>query len=491
MAGSELEYMTATRMRELLISRKASAVELLDVHIERVRKLNPMLNAVVALDDDGARQQARAADDARSRGTDLGKLHGVPMTVKDSFEVLGMPATCGIEELKDYKPAQDAAAVARIRGSGAVIFGKTNVPAGAGDHQTCNTLFGLTRNPWNVDRTVGGSSGGAAAALASGMTPLEFGSDIGGSLRVPAHYCGVYGHKSSYGVVSLEGHIPPPPGHLLQPELAVAGPLARSAVDLELLLDVLVGPLNRDGQASAVDLPSPRHEDLRTFRVAVWNDAKSFPLDSSYAAAIDTFVGDLRRLGLCVDADARPAIDTAESHSIYLQTMFGIIGAGLPPPVRAAIIEAGRNAPADSYEHRVSDAVGQTLSQYLSAAEQRQRLLRAWRHFFESYDVLICPVTPTVAFPHDVNNLGMAAQFRRRIVVDGRQLPFMDNLAWPGLVTVANLPATAAPTGHLVGGLPAGVQIVGPFLGDRTTLKFAQLLEQQLGGFIPPRVTLA
>jgi amidase len=171
--------------------------------------------------------------------------------------------------------------------------------------------------------------------------------------------------------------------------------------------------------------------------------------------------------------------------------MSGIIGAGLPPPVRAAILEAGRNAPADSYEHRVSDAVGQTLSQYLRAAEQRQRLFRAWRHFFESYDVLICPVTPTVAFPHDVANLGMAAQFRRKIVVDGRQLPFMDNLAWPGLATVANLPATAAPTGYLVGELPAGVQIIGPFLGDRTTLRFAKLLEQQLGGFIPPTATFA
>jgi amidase len=228
MAGSKLEYMTATRMRELLVSRKASAVELLDMHIECLRKLNPIFNAVVALDEDGAHRQARAADDARSRGTDLGKLHGIPMTVKDSFEVLGMPATCGIEELRDYKPAQDAAAITRIRRSGAVIFGKTNVPAGAGDHQTCNILFGLTRNPWNLDRTVGGSSGGAAAALAFGMTPLEFGSDIGGSLRVPAHYCGVYGHKPSFGTVSLEGHIPPPPGHLLQPELAVAGALSIS-----------------------------------------------------------------------------------------------------------------------------------------------------------------------------------------------------------------------------------------------------------------------
>ncbi len=187
-----------------------------------------------------------------------------------------------------------------------------------------------------------------------------------------------------------------------------------------------------------------------------------------------------------VDADARPAIDAAESYSVYLQTLFGIIGAGLPPAARAAIIGAGNATPAESYPRRVSDAVRQTLSQYFDAAERRQKLFRAWRDFFTNYDVLLCPVTPTVAFPHDVASLELAAQFDRRLIVDGRSIPYMDNLAWPGLVTVANLPATAIPTRHLVGGMPAGVQIVGPCLGDRSTLKFARLLEQQLGGFMPP-----
>jgi amidase len=486
MPVGQLEYLTAVQMKGLLASRKASALELLDLHLERVRKLNPVFNAVVALDEVGARRQARAVDDALARGMPLGPLHGLPMTIKDTFEVTGMPTTSGFEELRHYRPVQDAAAVARIRHSGAVIFGKTNLPAGAADHQSCNTLFGLTRNPWNVERTVGGSSGGSAAALAAGMTPLEFGSDIGGSIRVPAHFCGVYGHKPSYGIVSLAGHIPPPPGHLLQPELAVAGPLARSAVDLELLLDVVLGPPEFAGNSAGFALPPPRHVDLKEFRVAVWNDAKSFPVDSSYAAAIDALVGDIRRLGVQVDADARPAIDAAESYSVYLQTLFGIIGAGLPAPVRAALIEAGKGAPAESYPRRVSDAVQQTLAQYLDAAERRQKLFRGWRDFYTNYDVLLCPITPTVAFPHDIASLELAAQFDRRLIVDGRSIPYMDNLAWPGLVTVANLPATAMPTRHLVGGMPAGVQIVGPYLGDRTTMKFAQLLEQQLGGFMLP-----
>ncbi len=187
-----------------------------------------------------------------------------------------------------------------------------------------------------------------------------------------------------------------------------------------------------------------------------------------------------------VDVDARPAIDAAESYSVYLQTLFGIIGAGLPAPARAAIIEAGSAASVETYPRRVSDAVQQTLAQYFDAAERRQKLFRAWRDFFTNYDVLLCPITPTVAFPHDIASLDLAAQFDRRLIVDGTSIPYMDNLAWPGLVTVANLPATAMPTRHLVGGMPAGVQTVGPYLGDRTTMKFAQLLEQQLGGFMLP-----
>jgi amidase len=248
------------------------------------------------------------------------------------------------------------------------------------------------------------------------------------------------------------------------------------------LLDTVLGPPAFEGAGTGFHLPLPRLGDLKSFRVAAWNDAKSFPLDSSYAAAIDALVDDLRRLGVHVDTEARPAIDPSESYSVYIQTLFGIIGAGLPPSGRASIIGAGRGAPAGSYQRRVSDAVRQGLPEYFKAAEQRQKLLLAWRAFFVDYDVLICPITPTVAFPHDIARTDLAAQFDRSIVVDGRSVPYMG----PGLVTVANLSATAIPTRHLVGGLPAGVQVVGPYLGDRTTLKFAQLLERELGGFVPP-----
>lgn len=486
MSAANVTYRTATELAKMLAARQIGAIELLDENLARVRKFDPAINAVVALDEAGARKAAREADEARARGAALGPLHGLSMTIKDTFAVTGMTATCGLEELRDYGPAIDAAAVARLRSAGAIVFGKTNLPPAAADHQSCNPLFGLTRNPWNSERTVGGSSGGSAAALAAGFTSLELGSDIGGSVRVPAHFCGVYGHKPSHGIVPLEGHIPPPPGHLAQPELGVAGPLARSALDLELMLDIIAAAPELKQTAFSVVLPPARHVDLRDFRVGVWNDASSYPLDDAYAAAIDALVDDLRRLGVKVDTAARPAIDPAQSFRTYMQTLFGIIGAGLPPPLRDAIVDGGKTAPDGSYPRMVADAVGQSFAEFAAAAERREQLFRAWREFFMRYDVLLCPITPTVAFPHDVARLDMAAQFDRRIVVNGKTTPYMDNLMWPGLVTVANLPATAIPTRRLVGGLPAGVQIVGPYLEDRTTMKFAQRLEREFGGFMPP-----
>jgi amidase len=486
-SAKPIEQQSATELSHLLAVRKISALELLEFCLARVEKLNPTYNAVVALDVEGARRTARAADEALARGRNLGPLHGLPMTIKDAFEVAGMPTTCGFEELRHYRPDRDAASVARLRQAGAVIFGKTNLPTGATDHQSYNSLFGVTRNPWNPDRTPGGSSGGSAAALAAGMTTLELGSDIGGSIRVPAHFCGVYGHKPSYGTVSVRGHIPPPPGHLLKVDLAVAGPLARSARDLELALDLLCGPGDLEEKAIAITLPASRHEDLRDFRVAVWADASSFPLDDACRRAIDAYTADLRSLGVNVNEEARPDIDPQRCYEIYLSTLFGIVGAGVPEPVLRAFARAAETAPANRfYEPLLARAVTQSLREWMAMADEREKLCRQWAEFFKDYDVLVCPVTPTVAFPHDTSGTDITAQFSRTIRVNNEPRAYMDNLAWPGLVSVANLPATAVPTGRLVDGLPVGLQVVGPYLEDRTPLRFAQLVEAQLGGFSPP-----
>ncbi len=473
---------SAHAMLEALEQRRISAEELLQSHWARTDRLNPQLNIVVDQNRDEALATARRIDRARAGGARLGALAGLPMTIKDSFEVVGMGATCGLPNLAGHRPASDALTVGRLRRAGAVIYGKTNVPQACGDHQSYNDLYGTTRNPWNLARTPGGSSGGSAAALAAGLTPLELGSDIGGSIRCPAHFCGVYGHKTTHGLLPAAGHIPPSPHGTRGSELSVIGPLARDPADLSLALDVLLGLHDQGG----VDpLPPARHDRLEDFRVALWLDA--YPLDDHYRGAILDYVDDLRRVGVQVDATARPVIDPVGSHDTYLETLFGVIGSRMTAEALASFERQVRAAGPVPYADELSRYVRGNghLSPTVQAA--RAQLGQAWRAFFRDFDVLICPVTPTVAFSHDhLGGHGPAAQLQRRIDVSGAPHPYLENLSWPGLVTVANLPATAMPTGHLVQGLPAGVQVVGPLAEDRTPLRFATLAAQRLSPFKAP-----
>lgn len=488
--SAPLLLQSATRLLELLRTRQISAVELLELHLERVGRLNPSLNVVVDVDPEGARRAAREADVNLARGADVGPLCGLPMTIKDAWEVAGLRATCGIPALAEHRPTKDADGVARLRAAGAVLFGKTNVPTGAGDHQSYNPVYGRSNNPWNLERTVGGSSGGAAGALAAGLTPLELGSDIGGSIRCPAHFCGVYGHKPSYGVVPMRGHIPPDPGGLYSIELGVGGPLARSAADLELALDLLAAPAELERTAWAVRIPPSRHERLADFRVALLAETPPFATDSRSLEAIRAYAEDLRRLGVRVDERARPNIDFQESHALYVAVLFSVFGGGWPPEVVQQFIAAAEGLPEhdETWPARVARALQIRHGEFMRLAERRERLFRAWRELFEQYDLLLCPVMPTVAFAHDTtgDEFGHIAQFKRTLRVDGISRPYMDGLQWPGVATVANLPATVVPTGRRVEGLPVGVQLIGPYLEDRTPLRFAALAERELGGFQPP-----
>ena len=484
------EFRSATTLLSLLRERKLGALELLDVQLARIERVNPKLNAIVALDLERARADARVADSlpVESRGP----MHGLPITIKDAYEVVGMPATCGFPHLAEHRPARDADAVARLRAAGAIPFGKTNVPLAAADHQSYNPVYGTSNNPWDVSRTPGGSSGGAAAAVAAGFTPLELGSDIGGSIRCPAHFCGVYGHKSSYGLVPLRGHIPPEPGEMVSPPLGIGGPLARSATDLELALDVLAAPSQVGRAAWHVKVPPSRHEKLSDFRVALWADQKSFSVDQRCIEAMHAFAKDLRGLGVTVDEEARPQIDLAASDDLYVSMLFSTVSAGMPEDVLAITERVADEMKADarSYPARIALAVRLSHHQFLRLEEQQQQLCAAWSRFFESYDVILCPIMPTVAFAHDHGGEGPGhvAQYTRTIQVDGRPTPYMNGLQWPGLITVANLPATAIPTGRFIEGMPMGLQVVGPYLEDRMPLRFAQLAEQALGGYVPPPV---
>jgi amidase len=472
MTDQQLAFCSATEQARLLETGKIGAAELLELYLERVDRFNPAYNLVVAFDRDRARATARAIDSQRASGDPLGPLAGLPITIKDSFEVTGMPTTCGLEALRDHRPAEDADAVAQLREAGANIFGKTNLPAGASDWQSFNPVYGISRNPWNPDRTVGGSSGGAAGAVAAGLTSFELGSDIGGSIRIPAHFCGVFGHKPTYGLISVRGQIPPPPGMLTRPELGVAGPIARSATDLALLMDVLAEPL-----------PAPRHDRLQDFRVGVWMGDGAYRVDSAYRAALEVYIADLRAAGARIEEVALP-VDPHDSYETYLRVLFAIVGA--PAPQEADNFEALAGQDETGIAAKLARYMRTTLGEWFQLAEKRAHLMRAWAGFYRDHDLLLCPAVPVVAFPHMAEGSGVHSdQLFRRVTIDGEPAPYLD-FTWQGLALIANLPATVMPTGKFVEGLPTGLQIIGPHREDRTVIRFAELAEQAAGAFVVP-----
>src|SRR5690606_17335590 len=431
MTEQQLAFAPATEQLRLLETGAISAAELLDLYLGRIDRLNSAYNLVVATDLDRARAAAKEIDSARASGDPLGPLAGLPVTIKDSYEVAGMPATCGLEPLRDHVPERDADAVTLLREAGANVFGKTNLPAGASDWQSFNPIYGISRNPWNPDRTVGGSSGGAAGAVAAGLTAFELGSDIGGSIRIPSHFCGVFGHKPSYGLVPLRGHIPPPPGMLHQPELGVAGPIARSAEDLDLLLGVLAPPL-----------PAPRRERLEHFRVGVWMGGSAYRVDSAYRGALETRLSGLRTAGARIEEVDLP-VGPQESSDTYPQVLSAIVGA--PAPHEAEAFESLADRAETGIAAKLARYMRTSLGEWFQLAEKREHLFRAWSSFFRDYDVLVCPAVPVVAFEHMAEGSGVHSdQLFRRVTIDGEPAPYLD-FTWQGLALVANLPATVMP----------------------------------------------
>jgi amidase len=433
-----------------------------------------------------ARHAADAADAARARGTLLGPLHGLPMTVKDTFETAGLRTTAGAPELAQHVPAADAVAVARLRAAGGVILGKTNTPLYAGDAQTYNAVFGTTNNPWDVRRTPGGSSGGSAAALAAGLTGLELGSDIGGSIRHPSNWCGTYGHKPSHGLVPQRGHIPGPPGTLAEVDLATVGPMGRAADDLVLGLDVLAGPDADRAVAWRLSLPPPRRLALRDFRVAAWLDDPAIPVEGEVRERLEAAVAALRAAGVAVDERARPALSLADALRDYLRLLSPLMMADLPPEQWQGLVSHAEQLDPAARTHDDEFARFATARHrdWLHANEARARYRARWAEFFGDHDVLLCPVDPVVAFAHDDSQ-----PIARRAIVspDGAPRPYLDVLGWVGAIgNLCWLPATVAPVGQTPAGLPVGIQIVGPYLEDRTPIEFARRMADVTGGFTPP-----
>ncbi len=436
----------AGEMAAALADRKVGAVELFEAAVERIKRLDGPINAVVVRDFDRARDAAKSADAALARG-DRRPLLGVPMTVKEAFNVAGLRTTWGSEVFGEWIAPTDATVVARLKAAGAVIVGKTNVPPLLSDWQSANPIYGRTNHPLDANRVPGGSSGGSAAALASGMVPLEFGSDIGGSIRIPSGFCGVYGHKPSYNLVPQRGHAPPGLDGV-GPPLNVVGPMARSVADLILALDVVAGPADEEATGYRVDLPPPRHARLRDYRVLMLESHPLAAVDSEILTALDRLAANLESSGATVARRSDLLPDLAAAHGVYLGILMTAMSRGGPP------------APNLMNAHA-----------YLSALDGQLAIRRRWGALFEAFDVVIAPTLGVVAFEHKDGDWA-----GRTLTIDGKETPFADQLVWPGMATLANLPATAVPIGRTLAGLPIGAQIIGPYLEDRTTLAFADLI---------------
>lgn len=481
---SDLVFTSAGEAAKAIRTGKVSSLQLTKHILERINRYNPALNAVITILKDEALKRASAADEALAKGQLWGPLHGVPCTVKDTFEMAGVRTTAGSPALTEHVPAKDAVVVARLRAAGAVIIGHTNVPLMAGDVQTFNEVFGTTNNPWDLTRTPGGSTGGGAAALAAGLSFLSIGSDIGGSIRTPAHFCGVYGHKPSLGVIPLRGHIPPPPGVPIPPsDLNVAGPLARSATDLKLVLEVLGGPDREDAIAYSWSLPPARGTRLTDYRLGYVVDDPLCPVSSDVKEVILKAIEALCEAGVRLEEGWPPNVDPAEQYATYRYLLYSATRAYRLHNEQFDDLRKQAAKKDKSYETIVASAMTSPHKHFQAASIGRMAARATWQEFFRTHDAFLFPTAFVPAFPHDQRQ---PTGERRLSTPEGSRF-YWDITFWITFATLSGLPATMAPVGLTSDGLPVGIQIMGPYLEDATTIDFAGRLAEVVGGFRQPQ----
>lgn len=484
---NDMVFKPAVELAALIKEKKISSVELLEAYIERFNQYNPELNAIITTDFEQARKKAEEADRALAAGDNWGPLHGLPMTIKDNIEVAGMRCTGGSTFLENHQPARDAALVKSLLDAGSIIFGKTNLPEFGADFQSHNDLFGTTNNPWDLDRTPGGSSGGSAAAVAAGLTGVEIGNDIGGSIRHPANFCGIYGHKASFGIVPDHGVLPPIPGifngdYGIEKDIVVNGPLARSAEDLQLIMDLIVNPEPPDRKAWKIQLPAARKKSLKEYRIGLWLDDPECPVDSAVGDCLQSAVDGLVKAGAGIH-DVKPDVGFQETYKTFALLLNAVMGSGAEPVIFDKWIskEADLSPGDNEYKSLQIQGAVQRHRDWIQVDGERQLLREKWADFFKEYDALLCPTTCVASFPHD-----HTSWFSRTLSVNGKEVPYTDVMGWAGLTNVVYLPSTIAPVGLTSQKLPVGIQIVAPYLEDRTSIHIARLLADICGGFTPP-----
>jgi amidase len=475
-------FLPASALAALVREGAATSRDLVELYLERIDRHDDRLSALVCVDAEAARAEADARDaDSGARGP----LHGVPVTLKDAWATAGLRTASGSPDSAQV-PETDAAVVARLRAAGAVVLGKTSVPTGVTGQETWSPLSGLTRNPWDGTRTSGASSGGAAAAVAAGLSPLDVGSDLGGSLRQPAHCCGIFSHAASHGLVPLRGHLPRVPVDVeLDVDLLTAGPLARSADDLALALGVLAGQEGAPRRLWPASLPPPP-AGLDGLRVAAWLDDPAAPVDPLVGTVLQPAAEALADAGARVDADGRPFPSLAE----VVETTFSLWVAASSysdddATLRRLAEQAAAADPDDTWLPVLrARAASMSHRDWLRLDVRRQRLQARWDAFFDSYDVLLCPVIGVTAPEHDPDPSQVASmdhRLARTLTIAGQDRPYLDQVKWMTLVTASGLPATAVPVGLAADGLPVGMQVVGPYGADLTTIAVGGWIADLLG----------
>ena len=480
--ASELVFASARDAAWAIRQKAVSSAELTQLLLDRIERHNPALNAIVTLLPEEAMKRAREADAALADNTYWGPLHGVPITIKDAFDIANVRTTAGA--FPNNVSKSDAVAVARLRVAGAVILGHTNVPVMLTDWQSYNPIFGTTNNPWNLGRTPGGSSGGEVAALAAGLTYLSLGSDVGGSIRVPAHFCGVFGHKPSLNVVPLAGSVPPPSGSPPVPPatMSVAGPLARSAADLKLALELLGGPNPDESSAYRWSLPQARGTRLSDYRVGYVLDDPLCPVASDVKDVMVEAVDALRRAGARLVEGWPSGVDRSEQYDTYRYLLFSAAAAAPLRDDQRAALQARAQIQDGTAEAIRALALTAPHSRYMTADQARMRARAIWQEYFRVHDAFILPTAFLPAFPHDHSE---PPGGRALLTSDGPRR-YMDLLFWTSFATLAGLPATTAPIGLTRDRLPVGIQIIGPYLEDATPIHLAAAVADLTGGFVPP-----
>lgn len=467
-------FETATRLSRAIRAGRLSSVDATKAHLKRIADLNEPLNALVVVDGERALKAARAADRARAgaNGAKLGALHGVPITIKEAFDVAGLATTSSHPPLKDNIAREDASLVARLRAAGAVILGKTNVPELCADFQTDSPLFGTTKNAWDPRRTAGGSTGGGGVAVAARLTPLELGSDIGGSVRNPAHYNGIFSLKPTESLVPAHGHVPDLPGRPRTTRaMGVFGPLARSVDDLELALRIIAGPDGREAEAPPMPLGKASLRSPKDLRIAVLESNPLVKVSADTAAVLQATVKLLTKAGAKVKRAEPKGLDWQQAWDDWCDLFFYQSRALMPLSERE--VDFGREGSSNPSARSAARTARLDLAAYFAVLDRRDRLLRQCETFLEDFDAWLMPVMPDAAFIRQSQN--------KPLEIDGVGHPyFFAGTSYNFLANLTGQPSVVLPCGFSREGLPIGLQLTGRKWRDIALLGVARAVETLL-----------